>query len=407
MKFTFSSEYFCDSLQQLISWFHKMTNDSSLSIDSDSTKCNYLYNDEFWAKQHFTDVMPRNLIAVASINSIVVLPTIFLNALVIYAVAIRPRLRSNTNVLLACMAATDFLCGTILQPLFVAKELKYIFGVGPSCILEKVYNIALAGVGFASIDHHVLISIERYVAIKNPLRYREIVTKQWLKTGVLLAWALAVFVTMLEIVMAAVDSTTKFYSAYVQVMILIYTALGLVYMAIISYTNVYIFFQTRRHKKRIQNEQVTHEEAKRMKKDHRAANTLAIILGVLVLTNLPALLVMSTYISNGNSETTLRRILRKWALAFASLRPVLNPIIYCWRVKKLRQTFLEILHLNRQQPQIIATGPQPIQPDETKIKVSTSEAFSMPVWADRQEPVLASFRHLEAEEIVRFEETAN
>ena len=85
----------------------------------------------------------------------------------------------------------------------------------------------------------------------------------------------------------------------------------------------------------------------------------------------------------------------------------MNPIIYCWRVKKLRQTFLEILHLNRQQPQIKATGPQRIQPDETKSKVSTSEAFSMPVWADRQEPVLTLFRHLEAEEIVRFEETAN
>lgn len=382
-----------------------MTSDSSRFIDSGGTKCNYPYQYEIWRKQHFTDVMHRNLVAVASINSIVVLPTIFLNALVIYEVATRRRLRSNTNVLLACMAATDFLSGTILQPLAVAKELKYILGVGSSCILEKVYNIALAGVGFASVDHHVLISIERYIAIKNPLRYREIVTKQWLKTGVLLAWVLAVFVTTLEIFGVAVDSTTKLYSTYVQVMILIYTALGLVYMAIISYTNVYIFFQTRRHKKRIQNEQVTHEEAKRMKKDNRAANTLAIILGVLVLTSLPALLVMSTFFSN--SETTLRTMLWKWALAFTSLRTVLNPIIYCWRVKKLRQTFLEILHVNCQQPRIIGTGPQRIQPDRTKINVSTSEAFSMPVRADRQEPVLTSFRHLEAEEIVRIEETAN
>ena len=382
-----------------------MTNDSSLSIDSGGTKCNYPYHNEIWRKQHFTDVMHRNLVAVASINSIVVLPTIFLNALVIYAVATRRRLRSNTNVLLVCMAATDFLSGTILQPLAVAKELKNILGVGSSCILEKVYNITLAGVGFASVDHHVLISIERYIAIKHPLRYREIVTKQWLKTGVLLAWALAVFVTTLEIFGVAVDSTTKLYSAYVQVMISIYAALGLVYMAIISYTNVYIFFQTRRHKKRIQNEQVTHEEAKRMKKDNRAANTLAIILGVLVLTSLPSLLVMSTSFSN--SETTLRTILWKWALALTSLRTVLNPIIYCWRVKKLRQTFLEILHLNRQQPRIIVTGPQRIQPDPTKINVSTSEAFSMPVRADRQESVLTSFRHLEAEEIVRIEETAN
>ena len=348
MKITFSSEYLCDSLRQLASWLRKMTNDSSLSIDSDSTKCNYLYNNEFWAKQHFTDVMHRNLVAVTSINSIVVLPTILFNALVIYAMATRPRLRSNTNVLLACMAATDFLSGTILQPQAVAVELQNILGVGPSCTLKKVYHVTQAGVGIASIDHHVLISIERYIAIKNSLRYQEIVTKQWLKTGVLIAWALALLVTMLEIFGVAVDSTTKLYAAYIKVFVAIYAALGLVYMAIISYTNVYIFFQTRRHKKRIQNEQVTHEEAKRIKKDHRAANTLATILGVLVLTNLPSMLLMSTTSSsNSNSDKTLRPILWKWALAFASFKTVLNPIIYCWRVKKLRQTFLEILHLNR------------------------------------------------------------
>ena len=49
-------------------------------------------------------------------------------------------------------------------------------------------------------------------------------------------------------------------------------------------------------------------------------------------------------------------------------------------------------------------GRNRIQPDRTKIKVSTSEAFTMP---DRQEPVLTLFRHLEAEEIVGIEETAN
>ena len=384
-----------------------MTNDSSMSIDWGGAKCNFPYPDEIGPKQHFTEVMHRNLVAVACVNSMKVVPTILLNALVIYAVATRRKLRSNTNVLLACMAVTDFMSGTIVQPLAVAVEVKNILGIGPFCMLHKVSNIALVGVGVALVDHHVLISIERYIAIKYSLRYREIVTKHWLKTGVLLAWALAMFVTILETVLAAVDSTTKLYSAYLQGMNAIYTAIGLVYIAIVCYTNVYIFFQTRRHKKRIQNEQVTHDEAKRMKKNNRAANTLAIILGVLVLTNMPVLLHVLTYfLANGIFEPTLRGILWKWALAFASLKSVLNPIIYCWRVKKLRRTFLEILCLNCQ-PQIIASEPQRIQPNRTKIKISTDEAFSMPVKADRQEPVLTSFRQLEAEEIIRIEETAN
>ena len=378
-----------------------MTTNSTASFNSDRTKCNYQYHDVVWRRKYFTENMFKNLVAVASINSVAVVPTVFLNALVIFAVATRRPLRSNTNVLLACMALTDFLSGMIVQPLNVAVEVKNILGVGPFCALEKVYAVALAGISFASIDHLVLISIERYIAIKYSLRYQDIVTKQWLKIGVSLAWTWAVLVTIQEIVLTVVDTPTKL--AYLQLVTATFSVIGLTFIIVICYTNVYICLQTRRHKKRIQTEQVSYEEAKKVKKDNRAANTLAIILGTLILTNVPSLFLMVTSFSDSTMEPNPRNILWKWAVTFSLLKSLLNPIIYCWRVKKLRRAFLEILHLRQQEnspPEM-----REMQRNRGKIQTPISEAASMPVRAERQNPVFVSSCHLQAEEIFRIEET--
>jgi len=58
-----------------------------------------------------------------SIDSVVVLPTIFLNAVVIFAVATRSRLQSNSSILLACLAGTDLMSGLVVQPLTIAVEM--------------------------------------------------------------------------------------------------------------------------------------------------------------------------------------------------------------------------------------------------------------------------------------------
>ncbi|KAL9960278.1 hypothetical protein ACROYT_G033717 [Oculina patagonica] len=52
--------------------------------------------------------------------------TVLLNVLVIMAVKRRPRLQSNTNILLACLAATDVLTGLLVQPSFIAWKSIYL-----------------------------------------------------------------------------------------------------------------------------------------------------------------------------------------------------------------------------------------------------------------------------------------
>ena len=163
-------------------------------------KCPDMY-EIFWRVEHLTNVTYKHLVAIATLNSILMVPTI-LNALVIFAVATRHRLRTNTTLLLVCLAGLDLTVGLIVQPTGIAIDVKRILSEGPFCTLEKIYQAGFFGVGVGSMSHLVLISLERYIAIKQPLRYQDIVRKRRLTTGVILAWAITLVATIQEIVLA-------------------------------------------------------------------------------------------------------------------------------------------------------------------------------------------------------------
>ena len=78
-----------------------------------------------------------------------------------------------------------------------------------------------------------------------------------------------------------------------------------------------------------------------------------------------------------------------------------NPIIYCWRMKKLRHAFLDILHLRKPEntvPEAEITGTQPIQPGPTFCR--TDQAF---LSRGNGQPVLMSFCQQPVECLPRIE----
>lgn len=98
--------------------------------------------------------------------------------------------------------------------------------------------------------------------------------------------------------------------------------------------------------KQLKTEQLTKEEAKRMKKNNKAANTLSILLVVLALSYLPSLVAFFVLaVSEDILEPPYLIIVGIWIESFSALSCLFHPIVYCWRSKQLRQAFLEILHL--------------------------------------------------------------
>ena len=213
--------------------------------------------------------------------------------------------------------------------------------------------------------------------------------------------------TIQEIVLAVIDSETKTYAVFWTFTDVTTSIIGLTCIAGICYCYVYIFSETRRQKKRLQTEQLSQEEAKRVKKDNRAAHTLSLILGALIVTYLPIiiLLLVETTFPKDTLTPSFTAVFVSWASASVLLGSFFNPIIYCWRNKKLRRAFLEICHVRQPENRAPDIEMMDVQHYRPEIQPSACEAFSMAVV--NQEPVLLSFSHLKAEEIVHIEEMDN
>ena len=373
--------------------------DLSSSLVPEKEKCNFY--EPLWRAEYLQDDTYNHVVAQMCISIIAALPTILLNALVIFAVAARRRLQNYSTILLACLAGADFLIGLVALPFAFLVGLKQLLGVGPFCPLQKAF-IVITTMGInASCSHLAVISIDRYIAIKYPLRYRDIVTETRIIISVILAWVFTLLVTINELVLALIDSES-IYPIYSLVNILIQLVVATLFIASISGSYGYIYKETRRQVKRLKAEQLPQEEIQRIKKDRKAATTLAIILIALVITYLPGIIVgvLTSLSSSIVAPPRFICIIWSWVGITLMLGSLFNPIIYGWRMKKLRRIFLEILHLRQPENTRPETEVREIQRHQPG--PSTNQAFSLPT---NKQPVLLPGPQLQAEHITSIEDT--
>ena len=321
-----------------------MANTSSSNGLFKPAECPYL-KDVAWRDEFLlTEGTYNHLLAIISINSISVLPTVLSNALVIFAVATRGQLRNESTILLACLAGADLLTGLLGQPIRIATEVQRILKKGTFCsALERVSTLSLIWHILATLTHLVLITTDRYIAIKKPLRYREIVTTRRVTVAVISGWAFTIFVTIQESILAAVNSDTNIYSIYLTISTI--TVTGFASISIIAIVGIYLYiFSETRRQQRIEIEHLIVEEITTIRKHNKATKVLGIILITLIAAYLPTIISVIVYFSV-NLEGCVLNCMASWVTTLIMLGSLCNPIIYCWRMEKFRHAFLEIFLL--------------------------------------------------------------
>ena len=135
--------------------------------------------------------------ATITISCIACPMTVFLNILIITAVKKRKEFQTNSNTLLANLAAADLLVGAVSMPLAITLDallLQKTVGYW-ICRLAFASQLVLYAAVCSSLYHMTLIAWERYVAIRKWIFYKAIVTKKRVKTYAGIAWLLAVLTT--------------------------------------------------------------------------------------------------------------------------------------------------------------------------------------------------------------------
>ncbi|XP_054642268.1 trace amine-associated receptor 13c-like [Dunckerocampus dactyliophorus] len=131
---------------------------------------------------------PRSaVIGVSLLLSVMSLLTIILNLLVIISIAHFRQLQTTTNLLLLSLASSDFLVGFFMLFQIFLLDSCWLFG-DLMCALLYILDHVITS---ASIGSMVLISVERYVAICDPLGYPIRVTKRRVGISIVVCWSLS------------------------------------------------------------------------------------------------------------------------------------------------------------------------------------------------------------------------
>ena len=104
--------------------------------------------------------------------------------------------KHNAQILLLNLALADVTLGVTTSITFGASILRE---ENQSDILALIQRLLLTGNVYGSLFIAVLISTDRFIAVKWPLKYRILMTKRRLYTGILFSWLLAFLIASVVI----------------------------------------------------------------------------------------------------------------------------------------------------------------------------------------------------------------
>ena len=262
--------------------------------------------------------------------------TSLLNGLVIIAVKRKLRLKTKSSIALACLATTDWFMGVIGQPMFIAlnivvlqDESSYTY-----CLIKQLSIAVLTVLGRATNLHLALMYLDRYIAIKHPYRYTNMVTATRLLCSSAFVWIVALLSTATSFL------PKKLLASQLSNVNAVIISSG---VAIIIFCQVVLYYETRRHEKQIAANQVSEDNKRKFLTEKKALKLTTTVLFVLVLTYLPLMLVFILYRISFIASLNAVRISTAIGIFLILLNSLINPVIYCIRTRQFRIAFTEIL----------------------------------------------------------------
>ena len=266
-----------------------------------------------------------------TVISIITCPvTTVLNALIMVAVKTKNQVRTKSNIALACLSSTDAVMGVIGLPLFSSWLIVELQGntFGMHCELIGFTRTSLRLLTIASLLHLAIVNVERYIAIKHSLRYEIIVTEARLIGVSALLWTITLLLTFLP------------GNNYVQYDI------GLTSLCIASIFScqVVLYYETRRHEKKIALQQVSVEAREKFLREKKALKQTTTVIFFLIICYLPIIIsrvFISTFVVLNSVNSVY--FVHFTGVFFVISNSLLNPIIHCVRMKKFRLALKELV----------------------------------------------------------------
>ena len=326
------------SLQSLESTYKSLFSEKKTSVHYKLQPAEPFYKVKF-----YTMAQPENLnstlIANCVFNAFLFCTAIMLNIITILALKKTSSLPKPLKTLLLSLSVSDLGVGLLVQPLYIAGLVMMIEKNTETQTFKNtsaVLDITGAFLFYATFFGVVALSADRFLAIHLHLRYQELVTHKRVVAVMISFWMFSAIVAMIE-----------WWTPKNVRNIIVGIIEGVCYLtAALFYFKIYL--AVRHHRNQIQTLQV---QPQAQNEDAGASNFARLIKSA-VSTFYVYLVFLACYLPNlclGIVKRTPGELSTvTWHLSFCTITLVflnssLNPLIYCWKMRHIRHTFMEIL----------------------------------------------------------------
>ena len=275
---------------------------------------------------HWVNDQTPSFVLICSLNIFLAITATLGNTLIFIALHKVSSIHPPTKFLFRCLAMTDFCVGVIVQPLFVAFLMEIASGKWHILFLTFV-NLSFTLCGF-SLTTATAISVDRLLALVLGLRYRHTVTLTRVR-------CLAVCLLLAKIVISFLYSFSSREIANSAGFVVIITSL---FLSVFSYAR--IFLKLRQHQAQVR-QHVGHEQANgggiplNIEQYKKIVSTIAWVQLALLFCYLPIFVFL--ILSTAADWYKVGSIFHVSALTVVYFNSTLNPILYCWKIREVRE----------------------------------------------------------------------
>ena len=249
------------------------------------------------------------------------------NTVILFATRKCQSLHSPSKALLCSLALTDLVVGLVVIPLFIAHYLTIILEI-PSyyCAISMTFGRISTFIGAASLATITTIAIDRFLAFHLRLRYREIVKFKRVDLALVVAW-----------ILSGLWSGSWFWSTPLNIIWGAIALFGFCLITSLCYLNIHRGL--RRHIAQIHQQENANELGDlNFPQYKKTVHNMLWIYGLLFVCYVPYLSSLFAILISGlNNFTRFAMYFSAIAIHFNSS---LNPVLYCWRIKELKEKVL-------------------------------------------------------------------
>ena len=254
-----------------------------------------------------------------------------LNIVAIYAIRKTSSLSKNFKKLLLSLAVSDLGVGLLVQPIYIAFIMDSQQNNATNDANNVIYIALLIPTNFfifASFFGVTALCAERFLAIHLHLRYQELVTSKRVAAVVVSIWVISALISLIRFF---IPKNIMYVSFLVIDAACIITATSL---------SVKLYLTLRRYINQNQIPQVAqNDQGESVQRKRKSAMASLYVYLVFIACYLPDICVLIIIATNSEPRIDVNH-LQFYTLTLVFLNSTLNPLIYCWKMKRIQHTIV-------------------------------------------------------------------